>query len=190
MAPELFSLNNEEVGPPTRESDIFAFGMITFEVRNVCHGRSFHGFETVFRTFFQVFTGQMPFLKIKSLAIVMKNIIDGERPPRPRRGKRLGLSDEFWELIQSSLAHEAKERPSASAFVDFLERVTPDIAVLKELAKFDANSEDHTKKLRQMFEYGDNTLFGMREEEALAVIEVFDRVNLLAPCICAPLESF
>ena len=120
----------------------------------------------------------------------MKNIIDGKRPPRPRRGRRLGLSDEFWELIRSSLAHDAGERPSASAFVDFLESVTPDIAVLKELAEFDANSEVHTQKLRQMFEYGDNTLFGMREEGALAVIEVFDRVNLLAPRICTPLENF
>ena len=53
------------------------------------------------------------------------------------------------------------------------------MAVLKELTKFDTNSEEHINKLRHVFEYGNNTLFGMREEETLIAIEVFDRVNLL-----------
>ena len=106
----------------------------------------------------------------------MKRIIDGERPSRPPRGKELGLSDELWETIRSSLAHEAGERPSASALIDFLEKVIPDITVLKELAEFDANSEEHIQSLRQMFEYGDNTFLGMREDETLVVIEVFDQV--------------
>ena len=48
MAPELFKIDNEEkYGPPTRESDVFAFGMVTFEVRNVNLGIFFHGFETL-----------------------------------------------------------------------------------------------------------------------------------------------
>ena len=181
MAPELFNINNGKFGPPTRGSDIFALGMVILEVRNIYHERSFHFFETPSRPFPQVFTGQVPFPKDKSLAIVMRKIIDGERPPRPRRGKKLGLSDEFWGIIQSSLVQEVTERPSVSVFVDFLERATPDMAVLKELTKFDTNSEEHIKKLRHVFEYGNNTLFGMREEETLIVIEVFDRVNLILP---------
>ena len=128
-----------------------------------------------------MFTGQVPFPKDKSLAIVMKRIIDDERPPRPRRGRKLGLSDEFWGIIQSSLVQEVTERPSVSVFVDFLGRATPDIAVLKELARFDPNSEEHSKKLHHMFECGNNTLFGMREEETLIAIEVFDQVNLILP---------
>ena len=62
-------------------------------------------------------------------------------------------------------------------FVDFLKKATPDIAMLEELAEFDANSEEHIGKLHRMFEYRDNTLLGMRENETLVVIEVFDRVS-------------
>ena len=113
----------------------------------------------------------------------MKKILDGERPPRPQKGKKLGLSDDLWEIIQSSLAHEAEKRPPVSTFLDVLEEVTPDIAALKELTEFDGNSEEHVQELRRMFGYGDNTLLGMREEETLVIIEVFDRVSFLA---CRP----
>ena len=112
----------------------------------------------------------------------MKKITDGDRPQRPPKGKKFGLSDRFWGIIRSSLAHETKERPPVGTFVEFLEEATPDTAVIKELTEFDANSEDDIQKLRKMFEYGDNTLFGMREDEALVVIEVFDRVcSLVQP---------
>jgi len=126
-----------------------------------------------------VFTGQVPFSENRVSAIITKRITDGERPPRPPKGKNHGLSDELWEVVQSSLAHKAEERPLVSTFVDFLEGVTPNIAVLKELTEFDANSEERVQALRRMFEYTDNTLLGMREEETLVVIDVFDRVNLL-----------
>ena len=123
----------------------------------------------------------MPFSESKASAIVTKKITDGERPPRPPKGKKLGLSDELWEVVRSSLAQEVEERPLVSTFVDFLEDVTPDIAVVEELTKFDANSEEHVQELRCMFGHTDNTLLGMREEETLIVVEVFDRVDLLLP---------
>lgn len=44
MAPEVFDTNNEGwLNIPTRESDVFALGMVTFEVRNVHLGRLFRG---------------------------------------------------------------------------------------------------------------------------------------------------
>ena len=132
----------------------------------------------------------MPFPENKSLVVVMKRIIDGKQPPRPRNGKKLGLSDEFWEVIRSSLAHEVEKRPSAPTFVYFLEKATPDIAVLKELTEFDMNSEEHIQKLRHMLELEDNTLMGMREEETLALVEVFDQVSLLPHRLFTPLEGF
>ena len=110
----------------------------------------------------------------------MKKILDGERPPRPPKGKELGLSDELWDIVQSSLAHEAEKRPPVSTFLDILEEITPDITTLKKLTEFDANSEEHVQELRRMFGYGDNTLLGMGEEETLVVIEIFDRVSFLA----------
>ena len=120
--------------------------------------------------------------------MVMKRIVDGMRPSRPQKGRKLGLSDGLWELIRTSLAHEAEERPSVSTFVDFLEKIIRDIAALKELTELDANSEDDIQKLRRVFGYGDNTFLGMRESETLVVIEVFDRVSLPAHRLFTPLK--
>jgi hypothetical protein len=122
--------------------------------------------------------------------MVTKSITDGERPPRPSKGKKLGLSNELWELVQSSWVHEAKKRPQVDAFVEFLEQAIPSLAMLEELAEFDANSEDDVRNLRHMFSYGDSTLFGMRENETLAVVEVFDRVSFFAHHSFTPLGSF
>ena len=186
MAPELIKTEDEEKsGLSTSASDVFALGMVTFEVRNVRCERLFHKVDTPLR-FSQIFTGQVPFPEFKTSAVVMKKIIDGERPQRPPKGKKFGLSDQFWEIIQSSLVHEAKQRPPVGTFVEFLKKATPDIALVEELTEFDANSEDDIQKLRKMFEeYGDNTLSGMREEETLIVIEVFDRVSFLIPPVVA-----
>jgi len=175
MAPELFDINSR--GLSTCESDVYSFGMVAFEVSNVHRGALYSGSETPSYTFLQVFTGQVPFAEYKTSAMIAKCIIDGQRPQRPPKGKKLGLSDEFWEIIRSSLAQEVERRPPVKTFLEFLENATPDIAVLKELAEFNANSEDDIQQLRYMFEYGDNTLLGMREDEALILIEVFDRVG-------------
>ena len=122
--------------------------------------------------------------------MVMQKIADGKRPPRPPKGEKLGLSDEFWEVIQSSLAHEVEKRPPVKTFVEFLEKATPNIAALEQLTEFDANSEDSIQMLRHMFGYGDNTLLGMRENETLTVAEVFDRVRALARHSFMPPERF
>ena len=68
-----------------------------------------------------------------------------------------------------------------SAFVGLLGDATPDIAMLEELTNFDASSEEDIQKLYHMFDYGDNTLLGMREEETLVVIEIFDQASLRSP---------
>ena len=46
MAPELFNVGAEgKSGLSTRESDVFALGMVTFEVRNVYIRRSSRGLK-------------------------------------------------------------------------------------------------------------------------------------------------
>ena len=127
----------------------------------------------------QVFTGQVPFSELRTSAVVMMKLIDDKRPQRPLKGKKLGLSDKLWEIIQSSLAHQAEERPPVGTFVEYLEKATPDMTIFKKLAEFDANSEADIWELHNLFEHGDNTLFGMRNNETLVAIEVFDRVGSL-----------
>ena len=190
MAPELFTGTDGNFGLPTCKSDIFALGMVTFEVRGIRRGRPSHFAEIPYYTFLQVFTGQLPFsgISISNSSQVALSIINGKRPPRPREGKELGLSDGLWEFIQLLLAHEAEERPSVSTFADFLEKTIRDFAVLTELTELDANSEEDIQKLRRLFGYGDDTFLGMRESETLVVVEVFDRVSLLVHCLSKPLQ--
>ena len=128
MAPELFDLNEGRSGLCTRGSDVFALGMSTIEVRSIHHGRLPYCFETLPCLSLQLFTGQVPFPENNATPIVIKRIIDGDRPRRPSEGKELGLSDELWELIQSSWVCEVEKRPPVSAFVDLLEEATPNIA--------------------------------------------------------------
>jgi len=190
MAPELFNLDEGKSGLCTRNSDIFALGMVAVEVRNIYRERPFWGSEAFSRTSPQLFTGQVPFSENNASPIVIKRIIDGERPLRPLRGKEFGLSNELWELVRSSWVHEEEERPSVSAFVDFLKQATPDIAVLKELTEFDATSEEDIQKLCHILGYEDNTLLGMREENTLILIEVLDQVSFSAHYPFTPSSHF
>ena len=120
----------------------------------------------------------MPFPECERSYVVIKRTTDGERPPRPQKSARLGLSDGLWGAIQSSWRQEAINRPSLSKLVGLLEGANPDIATLEELTRFDEASPEHINKLYKIFGYGDNTLFGMRENETL--IEVFDKVGALS----------
>jgi hypothetical protein len=94
----------------------------------------------------------VPFPEFKASAIVTRNIIDGKQPRRPPKGKK---------LIRFSLAHETKKRPPVETPVEFLEKAIADVAMLKGLTEFDANSEGDIQKLRNMSKHGGNALFGM-----------------------------
>jgi hypothetical protein len=174
MAPELLNVeqNPEKSGTPTRQSDVFAFGMVAIEVIVT---PSFDVLIVYNLRRVQVFTGQVPFPENERSYIVIRKVAEGGRPPRPPKSTKLGLSDELWAVVQSSWSHEATDRPSLSTFVELLERVNPDIAVLEELTRFDVHSNEHIDKLRAIFEFADNALLGMRENETL--IEVFDKVG-------------
>ena len=134
-----------------------------------------------------MFTGQVPFPETSPL-MVAKEIVDGERPSRPPGTMELGLSSEIWEVISSFWAHEAGDRPPLSTLVDLLEKVNPDIALLEELMESGVSSKPFTTKFRHLLYLEDHTLFGMREYESLALIEVFDRVGFtILPGVPLPL---
>ena len=77
--------------------------------------------------------------------------------------------------------------PKSNAFVGLLERAGPDMAMLEELMRFDANSDQHVAELRYMFGYEDNALLGLRESNTFVFIEVFYQVGPFAvPCNLSP----
>lgn len=184
MAPELLSVGQHANGSrsPTSQSDVFALGMVVIEVAIPF---ILYHVLSVLTCHIQVLTGEVPFPKNKSF-VVARKIVDGERPPRPTKNTRLGFSDELWKATQLSWTREADRRPSVTTFVDLLERANPNIALLRELTNFDPNSEEHLSKLQTMFDYGENALLGMRENESAILIEAFDQVGLSAPRLPLP----
>lgn len=125
IAPELFETdgscprtNASQSGLSRSASDVFTLGMVTFEVSNTRHRRLFQCYNTVLHLL-QAFTGQVPFPENRASAVLTKKLVDGERPQRTPKRRKLGLSDKSWEIARSSLVHKAKRRPPVGTFAGF-----------------------------------------------------------------------
>ena len=94
MAPELlnpsgFNLKNSN---PTRKSDIFAFGMVAYQV-SVTYGISAIATNGII----QVITREQPFSGAKE-DVIVDGIVTGERPSRPSDTNEW-VSDHLWNFI-------------------------------------------------------------------------------------------
>jgi serine/threonine protein kinase len=118
MAPELFPDDERIVDDLyTPSSDIYAFGMLSFEVRKYLETRSscsHHGL--------QVFTDEVPFSSFGALSQyrVIANVVHGVRPSRSSN-KQLRISDNMWEIIQDCWVADPTVRPTA---VEILQRIS------------------------------------------------------------------
>lgn len=93
MAPELFSENGEA----SKEADMYAFGMVVYEV----------------------ITGALPFGHHKMMELPMLTII-GSRPPRPEDPAAIGFGQGTWEFMEQCWDENPKKRPTArEALVHF-----------------------------------------------------------------------
>lgn len=90
MAPELF-----EGQPASRESDVYAFAMVCYEV---------------------VARGSWPFEGVNQLVIVRKVCDKGERPARPD-----GVPDFVWSLMERCWAQLPTDRPTFKDIVREME---------------------------------------------------------------------
>jgi len=100
MSPEL--LDPDQFGykdsRPTKESDCYALGMVIYEV----------------------LTGQAPFAPFRDF-IVMRKVIDGDRPERPEGA---WFTDDLWKMLNLCWTMEPGDRPSIEAVLECLERVS------------------------------------------------------------------
>ena len=91
MSPEL--LHPEEFGfedsRPTKASDCYALGMVILEV----------------------LSGQAPFARDKDF-IVMRKVINGERPERPRG---VWFTDILWVTLEECWSPQSEDRPAVEA---------------------------------------------------------------------------
>ena len=101
MSPELldpvrFGAKN---GRPTKESDCYALGMVVLEV----------------------LTGKAPFSGCNNLA-VMRKIVDGEHPSRPKGPQAVWFTDGLWGMLKQCWLCKPKQRPAVEGVLECLER--------------------------------------------------------------------
>ena len=113
-APELLSPSGCGLGDgnPTKESDDYAFGMVTYEVN------PYFVPGTATEGSFKVTTGLQPFPGAKDGAI-MCNIVDGERPVRPSFPNEW-VSDNVWSFISRCWGPSWDRRPDVDCVVNVL----------------------------------------------------------------------
>ena len=115
MAPEL--LNPAGFGLEdsisTKKSDIYAFGIVTYQVRKPCFIS-----DIVIEGNAQITTGQQPFPEVKD-GMVIYNVIAGERPDLPLDPNEW-VSGNVWDLISRCWSSSLNSRPDAKSVTNTL----------------------------------------------------------------------
>ena len=101
MSPELLDPDRfgGEDGRATKESDCYALGMVVLEV----------------------LTGKPPFPGYSGL-IVMRKVIEGERPGRPDGKEEVWFTGDLWEILEQCWLPRPERRPEIEAVLRCLER--------------------------------------------------------------------
>ena len=95
LDPESFDLEDSR---PTKESDIYALGMVVYEV----------------------LSGQAPFPRCKDAAVIRK-VMRGERPERPQGVRGAWFKDGLWEILELCWKPQRGDRPSLKTLLQCLE---------------------------------------------------------------------
>jgi serine/threonine protein kinase len=101
MGPELFCTDESDLkgARPTKQSDCYAFGMVIYEV----------------------LSGQVPFSSSYS-CVVMRKVIDGERPGRPHGPEGAQFTDHLWQTLNWCWDAQPQCRPSVATVLERLEQ--------------------------------------------------------------------
>ena len=127
MSPELLDPDQFgfKDGRPTKASDCYALGMVIYEV----------------------LAGQAPFTPYKDF-IVMRKVIEGERPGRPEGAEGAWFTDYLWEILQICWDTQPGARPSIEVVLECLKRVSrtwkPPSPQLNEDVEMDEDDWDLT----------------------------------------------
>ena len=103
MSPELIDPGSFDLkeSRPTKESDCYALGMVIYEV----------------------LTGEAPF-SLHSTPLVIKKVLEGERPERPEGNEGALFTDDLWRRLELCWKHQPGERTNAKVVLQCLERTS------------------------------------------------------------------
>jgi len=109
MAPELlnpsgFGLRNSN---PTKKSDIYTFGVVTYQVSIICFLQGTNTQGSI-----QVITGQQPFPGARD-GVIIYSVVTGERPNRPLAPNEW-VSDDIWDFISRCWSPSWDSRPDVN----------------------------------------------------------------------------
>ena len=100
---------------PTPEADVYAFGLVVFQVCK--HGRS----HRLFSYFVQVLTGEIPFLGVRQTELGYAVAV-GKRPDKPANAAAIGFSDSLWDFVQRCWDGDTNVRPKVAEVAAYLKK--------------------------------------------------------------------
>ena len=117
MSPELLvpSKFNSTDSVPTQKSDIYAFGLVVYQVRTQDRGYLPCPYTV------QVLTGGIPFQGLR-LGEIAVNVVEGKRPPKPENASDIGFSDSLWDFVERCWDGKLESRPMVTEAVSQLGR--------------------------------------------------------------------
>ena len=114
-SPELLDWNYR----PTKESDVYALGMVIYEVRifiYTCPRRWAQ--EAELR---QVLYGTRPFDGVDRFRIAIE-VLNGTRPTKPEDAASLGFTSGLWEIVEQCWLADRNARPTLRAILSCLSK--------------------------------------------------------------------
>ena len=112
MSPELLvpSRFGRKDSVPTPEADIYAFGLVIFQVhKQDCDCQPF-------AYIIQVLTGEIPFRGVRQTELGW-SVVQGLRPGKPENASSIGFSDLLWAFTQRCWDGDPKRRPEVAEVV-------------------------------------------------------------------------
>jgi len=115
MSPELLIPDGPgtEAAVPTLQVDIYAFGLVIFQVY---YAREIMDIGHSNMRFPQVLTGEMPFRGIRQSALAY-HVFRGKRPDKPENSAVIGFSDSLWDFTERCWDGERDLRPKVGEVV-------------------------------------------------------------------------